>query len=255
MILAIDAGNSHIVIGMIENGEIKNVVRIHTDPRETATEHAIKLRQITDFYNLRPEAFEGTILSSVVPQVTQSLKSAVEKLTGRRMLIVGPGIKTGLNLRLDEPSSVAADLIAGAVGAVTHYGAPVIVVDMDTAITMTVTDRNSAFRGGAILPGVKLSYGALAAGTSLLPEISILPPKKAVGGNTVDAMRSGAVFGTAAAIDGMVTRMEEELGYPCRVVATGSLAGEIIPCCRRTDIIRDTDLILKGLWALYEKNR
>ena len=255
MILAIDAGNSQIGIGMIDSGAIQNVAHIHTDPRETAEELLIKLRQITGLYGLGPEDFEGSILSSVVPQLTQSLKSAAEKLTGRRTMIVGPGMKTGLNLRLDEPSGVAANLIAGAVGAVAGYGAPVIVVYMDTATTMTVIDKNSAFRGGAILPGVKLSYGALAAGTSLLPEISILPPKKVVGGNTADAMRSGAVFGTASMIDGMLVRMEEELGYPCMVAATGSLAGEIIPCCERKDILRDPDLVMKGLWILYEKNR
>lgn len=255
MILAIDVGNTHIVIGMIEAGAIENIVRVHTDPRETATEHAIKLRQITDFYGLDPRDFEGSILSSVVPRVTQSLKTAVEELTGKRTLIVGPGMKTGLNLRIDEPGSVAADLIVGTLGAVAHYGAPVLVVDMDTATTLVVADKNGAFRGGAIVPGVKLSYGALAAGTSLLPDISILPPKKVVGSNTVEAMRSGAVFGTAAMIDGMVERMEEELGYACTVVATGGLAKEILPCCRRKDILLDPDLILKGLWLLYEKNR
>ena len=255
MILAIDVGNTHIVFGMIEDGVIQNIVRVHTDPRETATEHAIKLRQITDFYGLDPRDFEGSILSSVVPRVTQSLKSAVEKLTEKRTMIVGPGMKTGLNLRVDEPGSVAADLIVGTVGALAQYGAPVIVIDMDTATTLVVADQNGAFRGGAILPGVKLSYGALSAGTSLLPDISILPPKKVVGSNTVDAMRSGAVYGTAAMIDGMLARMEAELGYACTAVATGGLAGEVIPCCARKDILQDPDLILKGLWALYQKNR
>ena len=255
MILAIDVGNTQIVIGLIEEGTIQNIVRVHTDPRETAAEHAIKLRQLTDFYGLDPKKFEGAILSSVVPQVTEPLKTAVESLTGKRVLVVGPGMKTGLNVRIDDPTSVAADLVVGAVGAIAHYGAPVIVADMDTAITMTVADKSGAFRGGAILPGVKLSYSALAAGTSLLPEISILPPKKVVGSSTVEAMRSGAVYGTAAMFDGMTERMEEELGYPCTVVATGGLVEEIIPFCRRKDIIRDPDLILKGLWVLYEKNR
>ena len=133
MILAIDVGNTHIVFGMIEDGVIQNIVRVHTDPRETATEHAIKLRQITDFYGLDPRDFEGSILSSVVPRVTQSLKTAVEKLTEKRTMIVGPGMKTGLNLRVDEPGSVAADLIVGTVGALAQYGAPVIVIDMDTS--------------------------------------------------------------------------------------------------------------------------
>ena len=235
MILAIDVGNSHIVIGMVENGEIKNIVRFHTDMRETATEHIIKLRQITDFYGLDPAEFEGSILSSVVPRVTEALKTALEKLIGKRAMVVGPGIKTGMNLRVDEPGSV--------------------VVDMGTATTLTVVDKNNCFRGGAIVPGVKLSYNALSAGTSLLPDVSILPPKKVVGSNTVDCMRSGAVFGTAAMIDGMIARMEAELGYPCTVVATGGLAAHVIPCCTRPDIIVDSELLLKGLWYLYQKNR
>ena len=255
MILAIDVGNSHIVIGMVENGEIKNIVRFHTDVRETATEHIIKLRQITDFYGLDPSGFEGSILSSVVPRVTEALKTALEKLTGKRAMVVGPGIKTGMNLRVDEPGSVAADLIVGGVAAAAYYGTPAIIVDMGTATTLTVVDKNNCFRGGAIVPGVKLSYNALSAGTSLLPDVSILPPKKVVGSNTVDCMRSGAVFGTAAMIDGMIARMEAELGYPCTVVATGGLAKDIIPCCKRPGIVVDSELLLRGLWVLFQKNR
>ena len=255
MILAIDVGNTHIVIGMIENGEICSIVRLHTDVRETATELIIKLRQITDYYKLDPTAFEGSILSSVVPRLTQPLKTAAETLTGKRVMVVGPGIKTGLNMRIDEPSSAAADLVVGSVGAVACYGAPVIVVSMRTATTLVATDKNGAFRGGVILPGVKLGYGALAAGTSLLPDVAILPPKKVVGANTVDAMRSGAIFGTASMLDGMLERMEAELGYSCTEVATGGLAKDVIPCCKRTDIRVDPDLLLKGLWTLYQKNK
>ena len=255
MILAIDVGNSHIVIGMIENGEIRNIVHLHTDVRETATEISIKLRQITDFYGLDLREFEGSIISSVVPRATESIKAAVEKLTGKRAMIVGPGMKTGMNVRIDDPGSVAADLIVGGVAAAAYYGTPAIVVDMGTATTLTVVDKNNCFRGGAIVPGVKLSYNALSAGTSLLPDVSILPPKKVVGSNTVDCMRSGAVFGTAAMIDGMIARMEAELGYPCTVVATGGLAAHVIPCCTRPDIIVDSELLLKGLWYLYQKNR
>ncbi len=255
MIFAIDVGNTHIVIGMIERGEIRNIVRIHTDPRETATEYIIKLRQITDFYGLDPTAFEGSILASVVPRVTEPLKLALETLTGKRVMMVGPGIKTGMNLRVDEPGSVAADLIVGGVAAAAHYGAPAIIIDMGTATTMTVVDKNSCFRGGVIIPGVKLSYEALSGGTSLLPDISILPPKKVIGSNTVNCMRSGAVFGTAAMIDGMLERMEAELGYPCTVVATGGLAKYVVPCCKRKNIVIDNELLLRGLWVLYGKNR
>ena len=186
--------------------------------------------------------------------MTAPLRDAIERLTGVKCLVVGPGMKTGLNMRVDDPGTVAGDLVIGSVAAINHYGAPVIVIDLGTATTIVVIDRERCFRGGAILPGVKLSYGALSAGASLLPEISIIPPKKCVATNTVDCMRSGAVFGTAATLDGMIERMEDELGEKCALVATGGLASSIVPYCRR-EIICDDHLLLKGLWGLWEKNR
>ncbi len=255
MILAIDVGNSNIVLGLIEAGEIRNILHIHTDPRETGTEYAIKLLQIADYNKVDLRSVEGAIIASVVPPVTESLRHAVERLTGRRPMIVGPGMKTGMNVRIDDPSTVAADLVVGSVAAATCYGVPAIVIDMGTATTIVVVDKQGAYRGGAIMPGIKLSYGALSSGTSLLPDISILPPKKVVASNTVDSMRSGAVYGTASLIDGMIERMEEELGYRCNVVATGGLAQSVIPFCRHPGIITDPNLILKGLWTLYQKNR
>lgn len=254
MILAIDVGNTNIVLGMIENGEILNVVRIHTDLRETGTEYAIKLRQVTDFYGIDLKSFEGAIISSVVPPVTESLRLAVESLIGKKPLIVGPGMRTGMNVRIDDPSTMAGDLVVGSVAAIACYGAPLIVIDMGTATTMVLIDNEGSYRGGAIIPGIKLSYGALSSGTSLLPDIAILPPKKVIATNTVDSMRSGAVYGTAAMLDGMIDRMEKEIGYPCAVVATGGLARTVVQNCSR-DIIYDADLLLKGLWVLYDRNR
>jgi type III pantothenate kinase len=253
MILAIDVGNTNIVLGTIEDGEISNIVRIHTDLRQTGTEYALKLRQIVDFYGIDIDKLEGAIISSVVPPVTESLKLAVEYTVGKKPMIVGPGMKTGMNVRIDDPSTVAADLIVSSVAAMTYYGSPVIVIDMGTATTMVVIDKEGCYKGGAIVPGLKLSYASLASGTSLLPDISIITPKKVVATNTVDCMRSGAVYGTAAMLDGMIERMEEELGYKCSVVATGGLAQSIVGNCRH-DIIYDGDLILKGLWTLYQKN-
>ena len=255
MLLAIDVGNTNIVLGCIDGGTILNVVRIHTDTRETEAEYTIKLKEIFYAYGMDVAAFDGAILSSVVPPVTGPIQRAVRQLTGLECMVVGPGMKTGMNVRIDDPGSVAADLIVGSVAAAHHYGTPAIVIDMGTATTVVVVDKGGSYRGGAILPGVKLSFNALSDGTSLLPDISILPPKKVVGSNTVDAMRSGAVYGTAAMIDGMVERMEAELGYPCTVIATGSLAKDIIPCCKRPGIVVDSDLLLRGLWVLYQKNR
>ena len=254
MILAIDVGNTKIVIGTIDNGEIGSIVRIHTDTRETEAEYMIKLKEIFYSYAMDVSACEGVILSSVVPPVTEALVRAIKTLTGHDCMVVGPGMKTGMNIRVDDPGTVAGDLITGGVAAMQFYGKPVIVLDLGTATTATVVDGGGNFRGGAILPGIKLSYGALAAGTSLLPEISITAPKKCIGTNTVDCMRSGAVFGTAAMIDGLIDRMEQELGEKCKVVATGGLAGSIVSCCMH-EIVCDDDLLLKGLWYLYEKNK
>lgn len=254
MILAVDVGNTNIVLGCVEDERIVNTIRVQTDSRATEAEYAIKLRQLFEVFGIDGTALEGAILSSVVPAVTEPLRRAVERLTGVTCMIVGAGMKTGLNLRVDDPGTVAGDLVTGAVAAMHYYGKPVIVMDLGTATTITLVDREGGFRGGAILPGVKLGYRALSAGASLLPEISIVPPKKCISTNTVDCMRSGAVYGTAAMLDGMIDRMEAELGEPCALVATGGLAQYITPCCRR-DIVCDDELLLKGLWVLWKKNR
>ena len=254
MILAMDVGNTNIVLGCIEEGEILHVFRIQTEPGRTEMEYAIKIKQLMELYGLEEKAFEGAILSSVVPPVTGAVASAVKLLTGCDCLVVGPGVKTGLNIRIDDPGTLAGDLLVGSVAALEHYGAPVMVLDMGTATTLTVVDRNRSFIGGAILAGVKLSLRALAEGTSLLPDISIQAPRKCIASNTVDCMRAGAVYGTAAMVDGLIDRMEAELGYSCPVVATGGLARSITSHCRR-EILYDEHLLLKGLWALYRKNR
>ena len=254
MLLAIDVGNTNIVLGCIDEGKIGSVVRIHTDTRETEAEYTIKLKEIFYAYGMDVAAFDGAILSSVVPPVTESLRRAVKTLTGLDCLIVGPGMKTGMNVRIDDPGTLAGDIVVGSVAAMHFYGTPVIVLDLGTATTAVVVDSNSCYRGGVIFPGVKLSFSALAAGTSLLPDISITPPKKCIATNTVDSMRSGAVFGTASMIDGIIERMEEELGTRCTIVATGGLASSITPYCRH-EIICDDDLLLKGMWFLYEKNK
>jgi len=254
MILAVDVGNTNIVLGCIEEGRIVNTVRLHTDERKTAAEYAITLKELFDVFGIDFLAFEGAILSSVVPAVTEALSGAISRLTGVNCLVVGPGMKTGMNVRIDDPGTLGCDLVVGGVAAIAYYGTPAIVIDLGTATTITAIDKDNCFRGGAILPGVKLSYNALAAGTSLLPNISIAPPKKCIATNTVDCMRSGAVYGSAAMIDGMIDRMESELGMPCHLIATGGLASSIVSCCTH-EIVCDDDLLLKGLWQLYRKNR
>ena len=254
MILAIDVGNTNIVLGTVENDSIRTIARLRTNPGETEAEFVIKLSELLSFYKIDPEEMEGSILSSVVPAVTKPLSDAVRQLTGDEPMIVGPGIKTGLDIRIDDPGTVAGDLIVGSVAAMNCYGAPSIIIDMGTATTVIAIDGNRAFRGGAILPGVNLSYRALSSGTSLLPSIAIVPPAKVIGTNTVDCMQSGAVYGTASMLDGLIERFENELGTKCTVVATGGIASSVIPYCKR-EIILDNDLLLKGLSILYHKNK
>lgn len=254
MILAIDVGNTNIVLGCIDEGKILNIVRIQTNDKCSAVEYAIKLKDILDLYGIDHGGFEGAIISSVVPPLTHALQEAVRLLIGVDAVIVGPGMKTGMNVRIDDPGTLAGDLVVGSVAAMNCYGTPCIVLDMGTATTMVVIDDKGCYLGGAILAGVKLSLSALAEGTSLLPDISISAPKKCIATNTVDSMRSGAVYGTAAMIDGMVERMEAELGTECKIIATGGLAPFITPLCKR-EVICDNDLLLKGLWILYQKNK
>ena len=213
----------------------------------------MKMRQSFAFDSIDYHEFEGAILSSVVPQVNRAIRSAVRKLTGLECIIVGAGIKTGVNVKIDDPGTLAGDLITGTVGALSMYKPPIIIVDMGTATTIVAVDKDGAYIGGAIVPGVNLSFEALSQGTSLLPNISIEAPRKCIATNTVDSMKSGAVFGTAAMIDGMIERMEEELGQSATVVATGGLSGGIIPYCKH-EIKHEPDLLLKGLAILYHKN-
>lgn len=254
MILAIDVGNTNIVLGCItKEGSIADTVRMRTESSATSAEYAVKILEMLNYIGVSPTAFEGAIISSVVPPVTGYLVQAVKKITGKDSIIVGPGVKTGMNVKIDDPGTLGADLVVGGVAAIAYYGVPSIIIDMGTATTITAVDANRAFRGGAIMPGVMLSFSALASGTSLLPDIYIKLPDKAIGTNTVDCMRSGAVLGTASMIDGMIDRMEAELGEPCKLIATGGLASSVIPCCSHA-ITVDDDLLLKGLWIIYQKN-
>ena len=254
MILGIDVGNTNVVLGILEDGKILKTVRMRTESGATSAEHAIKISDLLHFMGVKPEDIEGSIISSVVPPATENIAEALWGLTGKKALVVGPGMKTGLNVRIDDPGTLGADLVVGAVAAIAFYATPASVIDMGTATTITVIDGRNSFRGGAILPGVKLSFSALVSGTSLLPDIYIEKPDKCIGTNTVDCMPSGAVLGTASMIDGMVDRMEEELDEQCTLVATGGLASSVVTCCHH-NIVCDDDLLLKGLWILYQKNK
>ena len=253
MIFAVDIGNSNIVIGGIEGMEILFEARLRTDATKTSDEYCIDLKMIQEVYGVKSSQVEGAIISSVVPQVMNSMKTALKKLTGHTALVVGPGLKTGLNIKIENPAQTGADLVVGSVAALREHKAPIIVIDMGTATTVTVIDETGAFIGGSICPGVKISLDALTDRTALLPGLQLDQPKRAIGKNTIDCMRSGIMLGNACMLDGLIQRFEEEIGSKATVVATGGIAKFIIPMCR-TPIIYDKDLLLKGLAILYRDN-
>lgn len=254
MVLAVDIGNSNIVIGCFDSTQVRLLERLSTNRSATALEYAVLIRSALEFSGLTPGQFEGSIICSVVPSVTYRLRDAVQKLIGVSPLVVGPGLKTGLAIRLDNPAQLGSDRVADAVAAIHHYPCPLIIIDMGTATTISVVDENRQFIGGMIMPGLRISTEALTARTSLLPQIAMEPPKKAIGRNTVDCMRSGIILGCASTLDGAIDRIEGELGCKCTVVSTGGNARLVIPSCRHA-IISDDTLLLKGLMCLYEKNR
>ena len=254
MILTVDIGNSNIVLGGVEGDEILFEARLRTDATKTSDEYCIDLKMILDVYGVNTEAVEGSIVASVVPQVLNSFQTAIKKLTGKTCLVVGPGLKTGLNIAIENPAQTGADLVVGCVAALREHKPPMIVVDMGTATTMVVLDKNGALVGDCICPGVRISLDALTERTSLLPGIQLDQPKKAIGRNTIECMRSGIMMGNACMIDGMVDRMEAELGCKTTVIATGGIAKFIVPMCK-TPIVYDKDLLVKGLATLYRENR
>ena len=254
MILTVDVGNSNVVLGAVQGDEIVFEARLRTDATKTSDEYCIDLKMVLEVYHVKAEDFEGAIIASVVPQVLNSMKTAIVKLTGKAPLVVGPGLKTGLNIAIDNPSQAGADLVVGCVAALREHKAPMIIIDMGTATTMIVVDKNNAMIGGCIMPGVKISMDALTDRTALLPGLQLDQPKRAIGRNTIDCMRSGLMMGASCMIDGMIDRMEQELGYETTVIATGGIAKFVLPMCTH-EIVYDKDLLVKGLAALYRDNK
>ena len=253
MILAIDIGNTNIVVGCIDDQKTYFIERLSTVRTKTELEYAVDLKTVLDIYHINGRDIEGCIISSVVPQITNTAKLAAEKILKKEVMVLGPGVKTGLNILMDHPAQLGADLVADAVAGLNEYPVPFIVIDMGTATTVSVVNSKKQYIGGMILPGVRVSLDALTAHASQLSGISIDAPKHVIGKNTVECMKSGVLYSSAAAIDGIIDRVEEELGEKATVIATGGLAKKIVSHCRR-DIILDEDLLLKGLLVIYEKN-
>ena len=253
MILALDIGNTNIVIGCMEKDRAYYVERVSTNSSKTELEYVVDFKTLLDLYQIKMENITGCIVASVVPPLNNIVTAALKKLLHVSPLLVGPGIKTGLNILMDNPGQLGSDLVVNAVAGLHYYGAPIIMIDMGTATTISVVDNRKNYIGGMILPGVRVSLDSLVNRTSQLPRISLEAPKKIIGKNTIDCMKSGIIMGQASCIDGMIERIWDELGYQAQVVATGGLAGCIVPYCKKK-IVYDNELTLKGLEIIYRKN-
>ena len=232
MILALDIGNTNVVLGCIADGKILFTERMATDSGKTELDYAISLKMVLELREIKVSEITGAIIGSVVPPVTSLMREAIRKVTGQEALVVNVDMNIGLEVLMDNPSSVGTDLIVGAVAGINRYPVPLILIDMGTATTICVVNENKQYIGGMILPGIGVSMNSLTSRTAQLPRISLDPPKRLIGKNTVECMQSGALYGNASCIDGMVDRIQEELGQEATIVATGGLAKRIIPLCR-----------------------
>lgn len=254
MLLAIDIGNTNIVIGVIDRDEIVFKARIATDRLRTSDQYGVEIKNMLEAFGVQLSDIEDCIIASVVPPVFNSVHTGVVKVIGKQPMVVGPGLKTGLNIRVDIPSQVGADRIVAAVAALGEYKAPLVLIDMGTATTIEVVEPDNVYLGGVIFPGVMVSLDSLTSRAAQLPGINLDQPKNVIGKNTVDCMRSGMMYGTAAMLDGVIDRIAEELGHSSTIVATGGLAQFITPLCRH-EIILEKELLLKGLNIIYKKNK
>ena len=254
MIFAIDIGNTNIVAGCIDKEKTYFIERLSTVRTKTELEYAVDIKTLLDIYHIKKNDIEGCIISSVVPQITNAVKLAAEKILKKEVMVLGPGVKTGLNIMMDNPGSLGADLVANAVAGIAVYPLPLAIIDMGTASTVSVVDEKKHYVGGMIFPGINISLDALTARASQLSGISIDAPRRIIGKNTIECMKSGVIYSNAAALDGIVDRIGEELGKEPFVVATGGLAKKIVPYCKKK-IVLDEDLLLKGLLIIYEKNQ
>jgi type III pantothenate kinase len=254
MILAVDVGNTNILLGGIDGSKIHFQTRVSTGLGKTEAEYAVLFKNILEIYGIHGTDVEGSIISSVVPPLTNVLMNVLSLLTGKKPLVVGPGIKTGLNILIDNPSQLGSDIVVASVAAMNKYSTPFIVLDLGTATTLSVVDASGNFQGVVIYPGIMVSFDALTSRTSQLPRISFEEPCSVIGKNSIDSMQSGLIYGNAAMLDGLIERIENELGKKTTVIATGGLADKIIPHCKK-DIICDEKLILEGLRIIYNKNK
>ena len=253
MLLTVSIGNTRIEVGALAGDDILFAEYLNTEMKATTFEYASRIRSVMAFHGYESSPIEGAIISSVVPPLTKVLQNALEKSFGVSALVVGPGLKNGLRIRIDDPKQLGANMAVTAVGALVSYRPPLIIIDMGSATTITALAADGSFLGGSIMPGLQLSLNALVAGTSQLPRIDTSSPRQAIGRNTVDSMKSGVIYGEAARFDGLIDRFEKEMGTQAQVIATGVSAREIIPHCRHR-IEFDANLRIRGLADIYRRN-
>ena len=253
MLLAIDIGNTNIAIGLFDKEDLVFKSKMATNKNKLSDEYAVKFKSILNLFNAGVENIDGAIISSVVPRLTNIMSEAILKCFKVNPIVVGPGVKNGINIRVENPSQMGSDIVCCAVGALAAYIAPIIIIDLGTATTISVVDKTLSLIGTAIIPGARISLDALSLNASQLQEVNIEQVKDILGTNTVDSMKAGILFGSASMIDGMIERIEDKIGQNPTIVATGGLSGIVIPNCKKM-IIQNPDLLLKGLQIIYSKN-
>lgn len=253
MILVTDIGNTNIVFGVFDGDRLVFESRVDTNRHRMADQYSVIIMQIFDLYGVDKEDIDGAVISSVVPPVSDQLKLSVQKLLGITPLMVGAGVKTGVDIRIDDPSTLGADMACGAAAAKELYPLPCIVIDLGTATKVFAVDKNGAMIGGIIAPGVKISLEALAGGAASLPMISLEGHAPVIGTNTVDSMRSGALYGHAGMLDSFIDRFQEELGE-ATVVATGGFIHVLKDYCKHKFVV-NPQLVMDGMRIIYNKNK
>ncbi len=252
MLLAIDIGNTNTVAGLFDGPDMVGHWRLHTDKDRTTDETRLWLRSLLEMEGFDPPELGGVVVSSVVPSVTARFRQVGSRLAGA-VVVVEPGIKTGMPILIDNPREVGADRVVNSVAARERYGAPVIVVDFGTSTNFDVVGPEGGYLGGAIAPGLVVSTNALIAGAAALRNVEFVPPRSPIGKGTVEAIQSGSLYGHAGLVDGIMERLAGELGGEVTRVATGGLASTIVPHCRSVDTI-DEFLTLDGLRMIFEMN-
>ena len=253
MILVFDVGNTNIVLGVYDDRVLTHHWRVSTETSHTMDEYAVVIKNLFDFSGLTFQEIGAVVISSVVPPVNPTLEALARKYFGQEPLVVGPGVKTGMPILLDNPRDVGADRIVNAVAAYHKYGGPLVIVDSGTATTFCVISKRGEYLGGAIAPGIGISTEALFQKASKLPRIEIVKPTSVIARNTVAAMQSGIYYGFIGQVDGIVQRMKAELGPETKVIATGGLA-EMISRDSDTIEVVEPFLTLEGLLLIYERN-